>query len=289
MFCLPFRRDARTAGAIDNLDQKSQLVHLMNQRVFSWDRMHYSQWMAQDSAIPLSGRRRAVDDAYADLDRRLRTGQYRQGSRLPPERVLAQDIGVSRGTLRHALTRLTDDGRLERAPQSGWFVVDAPLGEPAHVLMSFTDMARQRGLTPITSILVHQRRPITLDEADRLRLAPGSEVLDLERLRSFDDVPICLDRSLIALPRCLGLDEVDLSNRSLYQAMEDLGTVPRRSDFAVQALPANEHQAEQLAVSVGSPVLAGSETCFGGDDVPLILGYSVFRGDTYRFNATLYR
>lgn len=251
--------------------------------------MHYPVRMVQEGAIPLNGRHRAVDDAYADLDRRLRSGQYRQGTRLPAERVLAGDIGVSRGTLRHALTRLTDEGRLERAPQAGWFVVDVPLGEPAHVLMSFTDMARHRGLTPITSILVHQRRPITLDEADRLRLVPGSDVLDLERLRSFGDVPICLDRSLIALPRCLGLDEVDMSNRSLYRTMEALGTVPRRSDFALQALPATEHQAEQLAVPVGSPVLAGSEICYDGDDVPLILGYSVFRGDTYRFNATLYR
>src|SRR5450756_1984180 len=97
--------------------------------------------MVQEGAIPLNGRHRAVDDAYADLDRRLRSGQYRQGTRLPAERVLAGDIGVSRGTLRHALTRLTDEGRLERAPQAGWFVVDVPLGEPAHVLMSFTDMA----------------------------------------------------------------------------------------------------------------------------------------------------
>lgn len=118
---------------------------------------------------------------------------------------------------------------------------------------------------------------------------PGSEVLDLERLRSFGDVPICLDKSVIALPRCRGLDDVDMANSSLYHAMEEHGTAPHRSDFAVQALPATEHQAKHLAVSIGSPVLAGSEICYDGGDVPLILGYSVFRGDTYRFNATLYR
>ncbi len=48
-----------------------------------------------------------LSDAVAnDLERRILEGSWRAGDRLPPERELAEQLGVSRPSLREGLQKL---------------------------------------------------------------------------------------------------------------------------------------------------------------------------------------
>lgn len=55
-----------------------------------------------------------ADDIVRHLERLIVTGALASGTPLPPERALAQELGVSRNALREALTRLEGLGLLER-------------------------------------------------------------------------------------------------------------------------------------------------------------------------------
>lgn len=57
-----------------------------------------------------------MSDTYVILAERIRTGIYPDGSRLPPERLLAQELGVARSTLRRTLDRLAHEGRIDCRP-----------------------------------------------------------------------------------------------------------------------------------------------------------------------------
>src|SRR5215472_7827040 len=73
-----------------------------------------------------NGQRRPADankDAIARLRTLLDTGMSGSG-RLPPERVLADEIGVSRRAVRQALDRLEAEGRVSRQQGRGTFVCD---------------------------------------------------------------------------------------------------------------------------------------------------------------------
>ncbi len=61
---------------------------------------------------------------YQALQRAILEGAYAVGSKLPPERELAAQYGVSRFVIREAVAKLSQQGLLETRPQSGNYVRD---------------------------------------------------------------------------------------------------------------------------------------------------------------------
>lgn len=229
-----------------------------------------------------------LDDTHRRLLNELHRGVFPPGSRLPGERDLSALLGVSRTTLRNALIALEKDGRVTRSAQRGWFVSPQTFGEPPSTLLSFTEMATARGLRPTTRVLLQRRRPASLDEAGRLGIAPAAPVLELRRVRGMDETPVCVDT--VVLVRCDALADVDLNDRSLYEALRvHCGHHVHRSAYSVQAVAADPHVAALLRIDPGAPVLVGREVAYTADGVPLLVGENHYRGDAYRFEAELYR
>ncbi|GAA3468655.1 GntR family transcriptional regulator [Nonomuraea roseola] len=228
--------------------------------------------------------------AYSRLADSLRRGVYAAGSRLPGERDLAAQLGVSRATLRQALALLAEDGSITASAQRGWYVSRQVMAEPPSVLQSFSEMARSRGLRPSARILRQELRVASMDEASRLRVAPASRVVTVERLRGLDGVPVCTDVTVVVASRAPTLADLDLTDRSLYETLEDsFGVVIARSAYAVQAEAADDRLAALLDLAPGAPVLVGDEVAYDAEGVPVLLGRTVYRGDAYRFEADLYR
>jgi DNA-binding GntR family transcriptional regulator len=220
--------------------------------------------------------------------------QGRLTGRLPTERELCEHFSVSRVTLRRALSTLADNQQVRASWGRGWYVVREPLSEPPNALISFSELAEGRGLTPSTKLLGLSTRPSTLDEADMLRVAPGSRLLVLERLRFLDSVPVVLQRSHLALARLEGLAEMlgslDLTRISLYRLLEDRwGLAAARADYVVEARPATGAEAELLDIAPGSPLLQATQLTFDVDGNPFEQHWSSYPGDRYRFEARLLR
>ena len=71
------------------------------------------------------------EETVERLGTAIRLGLLGPGAQLPPERELADQLGISRSTLRQALTALTQSGHLVavRGRSGGWFVAE-PLPRP---------------------------------------------------------------------------------------------------------------------------------------------------------------
>lgn len=66
-----------------------------------------------------------IDEIVAELTLRIALGRYAAGQRLPPERDLAEELNVSRVTIRAALLRLQAENLLDVVPRGGAFVRSA--------------------------------------------------------------------------------------------------------------------------------------------------------------------
>jgi len=106
------------------------------------------------------------------------------GGRLPSEPALAQQLGVSRATLREAMRTFETQGVIRRKQGSGTYV-----NQPLQVLMSglevlesIDSMALRTGMAVTFGALDVERRPASTEEAAVLNVAPESELTHISRV-----------------------------------------------------------------------------------------------------------
>jgi GntR family transcriptional regulator len=225
---------------------------------------------------------------YREISKEIENGALQPGDRLPSERWLCDELGVSRATVRRAIEELTADGLVEGRGR-GSFVTDEALAEPAGTLMSLSELGRSRGLDASARVISAEVRAATIDEAELLRIAPGAELFDLHRLRMLDGLPISLDHNRVPLRLAAGLPELDFSTASLYAALDRSGNPPRRADYELEARGADAMEAELLGLAPDAPVLFATTVAIGAQGRVVDLGRTVYRADRYRFHASLTR
>ena len=217
---------------------------------------------------------------------------------MPSERLLSQQFGVSRVTVRRALKELESAGlaeidhgaRLARWTKKATALegLGESIEEGATGLVSFSDLAAANGLTASSVVLSNRTRPSSLDEADLLGIAPGADIVDLVRLRRLDGIPTLVDYSLLPDSLAPGLGKLDFSRVSLYQTLADAyGLHAVRADCVIEARGASQEIASRLGLSPGAPVLVIVQTTFGESGRVIQWCRSVYRGDRYRFRAVL--
>ena len=225
---------------------------------------------------------------YRQIAREIESGALQPGDRLPSERWLCDELGVSRATVRRAVEELMTDGLVEGRGR-GSFVTGDALVEPPNTLMSLSELGRSRGLAASSRVLGADFRPATIDEAEAFGIAPGAEIFELQRLRMLDGLPISLDHNRVPLRLVPDAAVLDFTSASLYDALDREGHAPTRADYELEARGADEREAELLGLAGGAPVLFATTVAIGQDSRVVDMGRTVYRADRYRFQATLMR
>lgn len=112
------------------------------------------------------------------LRRAIHLGVYSPGDRLPPERIHAKQLGVSRVTLREALRVLEGEGYLEmRRGASGGAMVIAQTQTRAALLQRLDELIAIQEFRAATESLAARRAATRIDEETLARLEEAIEAL----------------------------------------------------------------------------------------------------------------
>ena len=210
------------------------------------------------------------------------------GDALPSERALMARHGVSRMTVRQAIAALADDGLVHRVQGSGTFVADPAFVSKSLHLTSFSEDIRSRQMVPGTRLLSSELVGADAGVAHDLALEPGTPVVHLERLRTADKSPMCLEN--VWLPAAL-VEDVDYADThvSLYDSMERAGMSPQFADQRVRATVLNAREAELLDVPAFSAALIVARVTYDVRHRRVEKAVSLYRADRYDFELTIAR
>jgi GntR family transcriptional regulator len=211
------------------------------------------------------------------------------GSPIPTERSLAAEFDVSRTTVRQALAELTVEGRLLRVQGKGTFAAEPKVAQRLQ-LSSYTEDMRAQGRQPSSRLLEISEDPADTELSRLLGIRSGAKVLRLHRLRLADGEPMAIETTHLPLARFRGLRRYVTSGGSLYQVLlERFGVEMGHAEETIETALASPAEAELLGADIGLPMLLLSRHSFDADGKPVEWVRSVYRGDRYKFVATLNR
>lgn len=191
---------------------------------------------------------------HNEIRQRIEDGEWAVGDRIPAERELAEQFGVSRMTLRQAIQTLVDEGLLERHIGAGTFVARKKVQEKMTGVTSFTEITEAQGKMPSSKTISYVVTTPSLSESEKLNLKAGERVLRMERIRYADNIPICFEVATVPFHLVKNFDREQIT-QSLYRTLEQHGMTMGHAEQIVSAVVASERIAAYLGIKRGAAVL----------------------------------
>ncbi|MFC8303252.1 GntR family transcriptional regulator [Specibacter sp. NPDC057265] len=197
-----------------------------------------------------------IHQRLSDLFReKISSGDWKEGEPLPSEAELCAQNGVSRGTVRQALSSLRSEGMIAGGRGKPPVVARPVPSQSFTTFMSFTEWAQSLGREPGQRTLEIARRPASEDLAGKMLLEPGDLVIQVLRLRLLDGNPTMVERSNFVADIGNALFDFDTDSGSIFGYLLSRGVDLTRGRHVIDAVGADETDASLLGVAVGSPLL----------------------------------
>jgi GntR family transcriptional regulator len=221
---------------------------------------------------------------------RISSGAWHPGELIPSEVQLAQELNVSQGTVRKAITELVENNVLIRKQGKGTFVANHDHERTLFHFFHIVDQDEHKVLPDSTTLSCHRRKADSR-EIDKLQLTADSQVIFIERIRKLSNKPTMYETITLPSEYFAGLGEkgsCDLPN-ALYKLYEEkFGITIHSAKEQLRASAANKHAAKHLQLAEGSPLLEIERIALTLDKVPVELRISQCNTDKYHYQNTIF-
>ncbi|WP_425148639.1 GntR family transcriptional regulator [Deinococcus sp.] len=230
-----------------------------------------------------------VTPLYAQLKRALAAALpgWPPGRALPSERDLTQQLGVSRATVRQAISELSREGRLVRRRGLGTFLNTELVEQPLETVSGYSENMRRAGRQASTEVVSAALEPASERVAAALKLTPGAAVAVIVRRRLADGFPLMVERAHLDYALTPGLLTQDLS-ASLYHLLTERYHLDlAHGEEIIQLLGAPAPVAALLGIAEQTPLLYTVRTVQTEAGRPIEFTERYGRGDRCSFRVAL--
>ncbi len=213
----------------------------------------------------------------------LNKGNLSSGDMIPTEDEFCQKFGISRTTVRQAISMLVNEGFLYRIKSKGTFVSKPKVKTDLYNAYGVYN-AEVRKLNMVPAMVVCGIETVRANNkvARRLQIREGDQVILISRKRCADDIVMGYIESYLKYPLCEFVMDVDrLGKISLYEILKDTEeTKIHRVTRTIESCNATEAEAKLLKIKPASAISLWENIGYPHDSaVPIIYETIKYRGD----------
>lgn len=229
------------------------------------------------------------------LRNKIENSQLMPGEKLPSEDQLASQYGVSKITIRTALSRLEADGLILRTRGKGTFVADhIPVGSQS--FLSINDVydlvgdAARYDVKPVgieTIKIFEARYP---QDIEKFFQFGGNEVeiSVLKRVRLLNGTPISFLENYMPEEIARRLTVEDLEHGSILKTLKErVGLEVTKGEFYIEAIPAEPDLADILNTELFEPLISIKIYYWIANDKPFEIVNCFMRADHFRYKGEI--
>jgi DNA-binding GntR family transcriptional regulator len=224
------------------------------------------------------------------ISQQINSGAWPEHFQLPSEFDLAAQLGVSRGTIRKAISDLIKKGGLIVIHGRGTFVSSQTLEQPlADQLIAFSEDLIQKGV-PFETQVVEQKLITPPQKIALLLSLENEKIFFLKRLRLINGKPIVLFENYIVSHHCPGIELIDFSKERVFQTLEQTYGIELGWGWRTfQAKTASDEIAALLQAAPCDPVMYMEQLVRQKDGDPIEYSNLWLKGDSFRLSAIVKR
>ncbi len=239
------------------------------------------------------------------LRHQINSGDYLPGEKLPSEHQLMKTFGVSRITVRQAVTNLVNQGLARSQQGKGVFVTPQTktaysLSSPLVFLeqdiagkgiqLSFDNLTFRKVRPPIEVQLALQLTadlPSQPNQKSAGHSAKPTAYLQKKLLR-MDGAAGALDITYILLELGQQLGK-QLKQQMTFPTLENNGIPIEKIDATIECTHADYETSDYLEVPLGHPLIVYRYTTYTTDEKPILHGKTISRADRFCYSLTISR
>lgn len=221
------------------------------------------------------------------LKERIEHGEFKNGDTFPCERELIEEYGVSRITVRQALSNLSASGLIEAHPGIGTVVVKDKIDEKLSRVKSFSEEMMEHGMVMQTKECKCSLCVPPLEVSKELGINKGEKCFQLERVRCADSISVVYSLTYISTARNMECDE-RLYDSSLYAYLkEEKGIIITGAKDTFEAVAADNEISRHLEIRQGSPILKRTRISYINNKEVFEYTLCWYRADKYKYTVEL--
>jgi len=213
------------------------------------------------------------------IEDEIRSGNLVSGDRLENEVKIAEELGLSRPTVRAAFSYLVDKGLVLRRRGQGTVVTKGKVSRSVKLTSLFDDLA-EAGKSPTTRVLHNEVIKASDLVKGALELADDQFVIYLERLRFGDGEPIALMHNFIPTSLVTMSNEM-LEQHGFYELLRAGGVFPDHATQRISAKNSSTSESTLLNEPRGTALLTMERTTYDASGRAIEFGQHVYRASRY--------
>lgn len=228
------------------------------------------------------------DEAAENIEGYIALHGLAPHTKIPSERDLCVMWNLNRTTLRSAISRLIEEGKLYNKLGSGTFVAPPKVVRNLQDLKSLAVYTHEYGSVLTSNVISMNVIESNKKISQKLHIPLGRKIYELVRIRNFDNDPTNIDTSYIEFERFPNLDRFDFAKESFYNVL--------KSEYSIKIVGGEEKigityasaiEAKLLSIPVETAVFFLNGIIWDEDEIPIEYFKSIVRSDKVRFASVL--